>query len=166
MDFGITPAAGGNVRCALKAKTAGANQDIIVRMQATVFGNNSNGAGLVLRESGTGKLITWGIHNNGIQSARWTNETTFNTTISGLILAGGGIEYQWLRIGLVADDPKKFYISRNGLNWILLADATQTGFMTFDQVGFFQYHDTGIVVTGTNRLSSSILYYADAGIVP
>src|SRR3954469_21975169 len=64
LDFGNSPASGNNVRMILKSKTAGSNQDIIVRMRPLIFTTQFQGAGIVLRESSSGKLVTWGLHNN------------------------------------------------------------------------------------------------------
>lgn len=171
MDFGTTPAVGFNIRCALKSKTAGANQDIIIRQRPIIFNSGSffMGAGIVLRESSTGKLITFGLHNNGINTLRWTGETGTATQIGTVYTPQAGSEIEWYKISLVSDDPKHFSVSRNGTDWFTpFADATQTAFFTFNQVGIYTMVDnTGPGVNGTdNKLTNSILYYKDAGIIP
>jgi hypothetical protein len=165
LDFGATPAVGDNVRCALKAKTAGANQNIIMRLQPTIFNVSASGAGIALRESGSGKLLTWGFNWDGMRVLRWNSPTSFNAVSGTNVISIAGINYEWFKIELVSDDPKKFYISRNGTDWILVVDITQTPFLTFDQVGAFVYINGGIAPSG-NKLSSAILYYKDAGINP
>jgi hypothetical protein len=165
MDFGISPVAGDNVRCALKSKTAGSTQSIIMRCQPTIFNVSASGAGIVLRESGSGKLLTWGFNWDGIRILRWNSAVSFNATSGTNLLSIAGINYEWFKITLVADDPKQFFISRNGTDWILVNDVSQTGFLTFDQVGAFCYINGGVAPSG-NKLSNAILYYKDAGIVP
>lgn len=165
MDFGISPAVGDNVRCALKAKTAGSTQDIIMRCQPTIFNASASGAGIVLRESGSGKLLTWGFNWDGLRVLRWNSPTSFNAVSGTNVLSIAGINYEWFKITLVADDPKLFSISRNGTDWIVVVDLSQTGFLTFNQVGAFCYINGGIAPSG-NKLTNSILYYKDAGIVP
>lgn len=172
MNFGNNPAVGDNVRLALRSKTAGASQDIILRMQPSVFQTNFMGAGLALRESSTGKLITWGQQSNGINALRWTNNTpgmTITQIGTANMLPAPGLAFEWFKITLAADDPSSFYVSRNGTDWIRpFAVASQTAFMTFNQVGFYLYSTNGGVgVNGTdNKITNSILYFKDAGIIP
>lgn len=170
MDFGTSPAAGFNNRCAVRAKTAGSSQDIILRQRPMIFSGSFNmGAGIVLRDSGTGKLVTWGLHNNGLNALQWSSPTGTATQIGTLYSPQGGMDIEWWKITLVADDPKRFYVSRNGTDWFKpFADASQTAFFTFNQVGIYVFvNDTGPGVNGTdNKLTNSILYFKDAGIVP
>lgn len=171
MDFGNNPAAGFNVRCALKSKDAGSTQDIIIRQRPMIFNSGSfnMGAGIVLRESSSGKLVTWGLHNNGFNALQWSSPTGTATQIGTLYAGQAGMEAEWWKITLVADDPKRFYVSRNGTDWFKpFADASQTGFFTFNQVGVYTFvNDTGPGVNGTdNKLTNAILYYKDAGIIP
>lgn len=171
MDFGNSPATGFNVRQALKSKTAGSSQDIIIRMRPVIFTTQFQGAGIVLRESSSGKLVTWGLHNNGCNALRWTSEIGTATQIGANppYVPMGAMDIEWFKISLVADDPKHFSVSRNGTDWVTpFADATQTAFFTFNQVGVYVFSDNAGAGVNTvdNKVTNSILYFKDALIDP
>ncbi len=87
-------------------------------------------AGLVFRESSTGKLWTAGFYGNGlVQATRYTNDTTFSATVAGfftaLNMAG---HWNWLRI---TDDGVNliFAMSQNGVNYKQVSSEGRTVFM-------------------------------------
>ena len=98
--------------------------------------------GLVFRESGTSKLIIFGIQNGStIQAIKYTNDTTFSAAIfstalfTGAALAMGGY---WLQI---KDDNTNllFSYSLNGGQFVQVGSEGRTVFMAGapNQVGIF-----------------------------
>jgi hypothetical protein len=108
----------------------------------TTQNNNTNVmSGLLWRDSTSGKLIIWGPFQAGssIVAFTMTNPTTFGgTTIfnTGPNIPLGAGPY-WIRMGDNGTNRTYDYSIDQGLNWINLDSAIDTGFLTADQVGYF-----------------------------
>lgn len=102
-------------------KSIGANTKLTTVQLSNVF-ENFNRAGLVLRESATGKFLFLGVHKDAGQANlvvvdRWTNATTYSATqksqpIHPSVFSGGSIlrvEYDLTNL--------KFYVSADGVNF-------------------------------------------------
>jgi hypothetical protein len=103
--------------------------------------NNTQYAGLVFRESGTGKLYIYYILANGtIQAVKFTNDTTFSAV--GAVNTAGPVNlsghWHWLQI---TDDGTNllFFYSHDGVNFIQLGSEGRTVFMAGgpNQYGIF-----------------------------
>lgn len=126
-----------SLSCYLKA--ASAPFTITVYMMPTLYPSNSTQAGLVFRESSTGKLATFqAAFAGGIwawQSSKWTNATTFSANYSSIALGPG---YPWLRI--TDDNSNRIcQYSADGVNWLTFHTVTRLDFLTggADQAGIF-----------------------------
>lgn len=104
-------------------------------------------AGLVFRESGTGKLFTFALYANGlVQATKYTNDTTFSAALAGSItvlnLAG---HWHWIRI---KDDGTNliFSISRDGVNFVQVGSQGRTVFMAGgpNQIGLCANVDSSV----------------------
>lgn len=136
-DFGISPASGDNNRCALKSISG--TWTIIARLEASMFDYDYTGGGLYLRNSSSGKLISWGGNgggNNGlIQWNNWTNETTFSAT-PFVVTPMRNTNWEWFKI--VNDGTNlSGFVSIDGDSWIKCGQVTLASFISsVDQVGF------------------------------
>jgi hypothetical protein len=117
------------------------------------FPSNFNACGIALRDSGSGKIITFGLSSDSTQWAtsqvlsiiKWTNATTFSAfyTPTPTVAASYAAltPYQmgpclWLRI---RDDNSNrvLSISSDGETFHQLHTVGRTDFITPDQIGFF-----------------------------
>lgn len=120
--------------------------------------NNFIESGIVLRNSGSGSLITFGAWessaNGGLALATllWNSPTSYNST--GIMLQ---VYYlsgmpNWLRIR--DDATTRFYeYSNNGIDWIVHSSTTRTTFITPDQIGWGT-NANGTGFTAITRLRS------------
>ena len=135
-------ASGDSIRCLLKA-APGTPYEITVALLAlspTYTTASAMGQyGLCLRESGSGKLITygWGIgsYPTMFNYTQWTNPTTISVNQVQASVVAPGI--CWIRY---TDDGanRQVKISMDGFNFAPIAAAqVRTTFLTADQVGVF-----------------------------
>lgn len=113
------------------------------------------GNGLVFRESGTGKFVTfncWCENNNDfrVYIEKWNSATSFNGNIKNWKFNNPG-NVIWFQF---EDNGTNIYwrTSRNGIDFVEATNASRTNFMSGgpDQIGFFvdpssQYAQTRIV---------------------
>jgi hypothetical protein len=95
--------------------------------------------GLVIRESATGKAITYSkVYNNGAKLAayRFTNATTYSGAASIAARTINFPEIVWLKIEVTAS-AVNYYLSTDGIEWLLETTESDTAFIagTIDQVG-------------------------------
>jgi hypothetical protein len=92
-------------------------------------------SGIVLRESGTGKLVTHGVRGQAVIVDYWTSPTVFasgphlnlalQSTVEGLKIYDDGTN-------------RRFYVSEDGFSgWTLVYSTTRTTHITPDQAGIF-----------------------------
>lgn len=127
----------------------------LLRSDYTVTGTTQN-SGLVFRESGTGKLITYGLYPDGIiRATKYTNDTTFSATLGATLttinLAG---HWHWLRI---KDDGTNllFFVSRDGVNFVQVTSEGRTVFMAGgpNQIGLYANVDSAAAGFSTSFAS-------------
>jgi hypothetical protein len=134
----VPAVAGDNHRLYGRTLVAGSNYTVTVYLEPTYQQNNSIYAGLTLRESSSGKLITWGpgFGSDAIIGAlKWTNATTYSADyIRTVIQHFHGLPH-WFRW---RDDGTTRYaeFSYDGTLWVTHQSALRTDFLTADQVGF------------------------------
>jgi hypothetical protein len=119
---------------------------IIMAFSATARGTGGNNdyLGMGLRESGTGKIITFNYQSNGNLGAwRYTNPTTYSGnsefTAEGYRGVGPMI---WLK--LVNNSTNRLYsISTDGQAWVQVASIATGTFLTEDQAGILLDSSSG-----------------------
>jgi len=135
-------ASGENLRCLVKAAPA-TPYEITVAMlglsSAYTTASNMAQYGICWRESGSGKLLTygWGMgsYPTTFNYTQWTNPTTISTSVMQVTAPANGL--CWIRF---ADDGanRTVRISMDGFNWQqVAAPQGRTTFLTADQVGVF-----------------------------
>lgn len=120
-------------------------------------------AGIVLRESASGKLVTWCVayvaSENGFVAdlLKWNSPTSFNATYSASGAAvirafnlNPGRRVRYLRI--VTDSTnRRVYTSSDGILWLELTGlaTTRTDFITPDEAGFFVNTTNSVAISAT-----------------
>jgi len=143
-----TPAGTGDqIRAQVKAVPAAPYKAEIGLLPFPGVEGNFHFAGILVRESSTGKLKTWACSKSDLQHAQltadlWTNPTTYSAAIGTRI----SYEHGWPAFMRIFDDNTNlnFQISFNRQTWITLATNGRTLNMTADQVGFF-VHTAGTI---------------------
>jgi hypothetical protein len=114
----------------------------------------SNAAqGIVLRESGSGKLVGCNLSQDAeIRMSKYDSPTAFSSHYS----SNGGIRYSggllWLRF---TDDNtnRKCWISMDGINFWQVSTIGRTDFITPDEIGFFVNNENATYDVATTLLS-------------
>lgn len=161
-------AGGDNCRGVFKSLPAG-NWTITTKVKINHRASQYATCGLCLRESGTGKLIQFGMDTKSLDIVRWTNPTTYSATSFD---TGNGVwppmDVEWYRI--VYDGTNlNYWISMDGAVWVRLYYEAATAFMAGgpNQVGFLTH--VSIVGTwnlppaGGDLVAMTVLYYEDDG---
>lgn len=155
-------AASDNLRLRVKAAPA-APYTLTVGLIPCLYPIDLSAAGVVLRESATGKLETVHlIHTGGaghIEANKWNGPTSYNSTRASISAVDLGAEIRWLRI--VNDGTNLTYQwSTDGFNFQTLATTTLTDFFTAgpDQVGFFGNPNNG----GGQSVSLNVFSWKEA----
>lgn len=118
---------------------------------------NYQGAGIVLRDSGTGKLQTFGVEYTStvtnIAVQKWSSATTFSANyvdVQHNPAEGGGVMF----LRMVDDNTnRKSYFSRDGLHFQLMHSVGRTDFLTPDEIGFCANEQTNAAPCGMHLLS-------------
>jgi hypothetical protein len=133
-----TPAASGdNLRLLVKTKPS--TGTLTVCLIPCLHGANYAEASLCVRDSATGRVVTWAVQSNGtglLAATYWTNATTFSSKPMSASLPSLGAPVRMLRL---ADDGTdfKFSVSTDGVNFLQLYSASRTAFTAApDQWGF------------------------------
>ena len=126
-----------NLRIAKKTLPA-APYTITIAFLPTAPGVNTYLFGLVLRNSGTGKLVTFTFSHAGggykYEAGKWDSPTVYNSNYASWNAATTGPI--WLRIA--DDNTNRIYsISNDGQNFIQLYSVGRTDFTTPDEYGIF-----------------------------
>lgn len=143
LAFNVGTGGSGTVlRCILKTIPT-APYTIIFKADFFGEGTGTDGAGLILRDSATGRLIKFGI-NFGVGSGqvlveRWTNNTTFSATTKSVTNAGNIPCFRFrndntnhiFEYALSIKGPWMPFLSESKTAW--LANADQIGFGVEDQ---------------------------------
>jgi len=111
-----------------------------IKLRTRARADSAQYAGVVLRESGTGKLmIFYGLGSSQeVQAVKFNSPTSFNSVLASVVMKGVPFVEHWLR---VTDDGADiiFAASVDGENFFDYATEARTTFLTggADQVGFF-----------------------------
>ncbi len=150
-----SPASGGtNIRAIVQPVPSG---NWRIRCNVNFRGNpaTSTHVGMVLRESGTGKLITWNLGFSGGYLAwvtKWTNPTTFSATYT---TAGIDNERQFPQFLEIEYDGTNYYwrYSMHDISYFAVHSAAKADFFTTaaDEIGLFSNNDTSAAITGIFR---------------
>ena len=120
-----------NLATALQATVGFHSVTALVHLNGT--GNTGFHAGVALGDA-SGKLVTWGISNSGLQRSNWTNINTHSADSTPGGLAGHRTPI-WLQIALVSTNLVYSY-SLDGENWITeLTEAASTFLATITEQG-------------------------------
>lgn len=143
----VPSVSGDNIRFYGRTLVATSNYTVTVYLQPTYPPIDSVFAGLCLRESSTGKIITFGPGEassiSHIAAIKWTNATTFSADYTRPATTRLPFTPNWYRW---RDDGTTRYAeySQNGVTWQTLSSALRTDFMTADQVGLgINFNQTG-----------------------
>jgi hypothetical protein len=135
------PFSAGSSNWRIRQQTIGANTVLTVAMLITQELQTFRQSGIVLRESGTGKLILLevSVQNAGIflQVGRYSNPTTFNATPFATPIIGIG-QLLWLRVAITGGTTLVYSISSDGVNFVAIFSESKTAFMAGgpDQWGY------------------------------
>lgn len=141
----VVPAGGDNWRAEYRPLTASSGYTITAYIEYAGTAQQSTWQGLLLRNSSTGQLISFGFsfgYSGGdtwmLSCMKWNNSTSFNadyfrTSLAGLI--GGGLA-PWLRIRDDGAGTRWFEYSQNGDDWSYFTKNSRTDFFTADQWGW------------------------------
>lgn len=139
----VAPAsAGGNNLRILKKALPGVTYTVDLAIAPCTSPANFWHAGIALRESGTGKLCTWGLGYDlakgglNLAAIHWTNETTFSAYVFSFPCRELPASIRYLRV--VQDSTNRaFWGSPDGLQWQLFGVETKLTFLTENEVGPF-----------------------------
>jgi hypothetical protein len=172
MDFGAGSISNNSyyTKAATKAKASG-NHSVIARVQFAGLYNFMR-AGLIFSD-GT-KLVSFAFGPTtavgfGICLDSWNNFTGSNNSadVSNFPISP---MCEWLRVDIVSNSPKDFYVSHNGRDWFKVWDTNFSGFLTVSEVGLTVSVDragsSSFPIALTEQLSMSCLYYKDGDIDP
>jgi hypothetical protein len=104
---------------------------------------NYRGGGLVLRESATGKILSFGFIVNtgsfsmGMQIGRYTNSTTFASTPYSFAWFNA-LQVVWFRVSITGGTTLNLFISSDGVNFVKIYSELKTASFTTapDQWGY------------------------------
>lgn len=137
---------GDNIRMYGRSLVASSNYTVTMYLDPTYPAQDSIFAGMAVRESSSGKIVTWGPGNASsvvhIATIKWTNATTYSADYSRIVTNRYHLTPKWYR---VRDDATNRYYewSHNGTTWQTHTSALRTDFLTPDQVGICINHNNG-----------------------
>lgn len=104
--------------------------------------------GIVLRNSGSGKMVTWDINqwtgsaDVRLQILNWNSATSVSAGVKSQ-LYGVSVPIMWLAIQDDNAGNRNYLISSNGYKWNKWYTEASTNFITPNQIGFFLAAGTG-----------------------
>ncbi len=127
----------GSSQVRIKVRTIPATPYTVTACLVITSNTGSSSAGLFLRESGTGRIVTLSIGGTGtLNSAKYTNETTFSATYSSNsgVVTPQGSKPCFRR----ADNgtTRTLSFSNDREQWVELPTQGHTDFLTADQIGW------------------------------
>lgn len=132
--------AGLSLMCRVKAIPA-SPYTIAARMMYSITNQDFVQGGMILRDSGTGRLITFGfIYNSGasgmnFHAEKWNSPTSFSANYFG---GPWSFSPTAMHLRIVDDNTNRhFEISSEGVSWYRRFSIGRTDFLTPDQYGFF-----------------------------
>lgn len=134
----VAPGAGtANLRCFVKTPTNPTPYTLTACVIMTGLGLDFSSAGILWRESSSGKIITlqaeFQSNATRLNLHKYDSPTAFSANYTGSFWGDG---YAWLKI---EDDGvnRIVYISRDGRYFTQMHTIGRTDFLTADQIGFF-----------------------------
>jgi PA14 domain len=123
-------------------------------------GNQFSQAGIILRDSVSGKMVNWAVIVQPastastlcqLTAAKLTNNTTFSANYATLniMIPNGGIGLKFRFVS----GTRYFDYSFDGLNWTNLFSVSNTDFITPNQVGFYTDSNNTVAPAGMTLLS-------------
>lgn len=147
-------AASTNLRVRVKSAPA-TPYTITAAFVSTLVTASLQDAGLVFRESSTGKMVVFQLASLGTYVTTASGPTALVTNLMGPL----GLTGSWPAFWRIADDGVNLTYSQSidGAHFVALYQASRTGYLTGgpDQVGFFVNEQTNTYVAGMLLLSWS-----------
>lgn len=112
--------------------------ELIAFMKTTTYNVNFMNGALILYDSTTGKFITWGVsEGQGVTCFKYNSTTSFNAayTIPAMSACGHCAVGYWFAISQDSTN-RKFYISKNGIDFEPILTTTRTDFITPNFIGY------------------------------
>jgi len=123
---------------------------ITVAFNLLVPAEDFSSAGLVLRDSVGGGLVTLRLEfgtTPDVDVSKWTNATTFNSTYAATTTPMNPLSSGLLYLRFTDNGTNRIsYMSYDGVNFIQIHSVSRTDFITPDKIGF--YVDVNAVTTG------------------
>jgi hypothetical protein len=171
-DFGTDTLSANSyyTKAATKTKATG-NHSVIARVQFAGLYNYMR-AGLTFTDGTKHVDFAFGpttAVSFGICVDSWSNFTGSNNSadVSNFPISP---MCEWLKVDIVSNSPKNFYVSHNGRDWFEVWNTDFSGFLTVTQVGLTLSADrngsSSFPIQSTQQLSMSVLYYKDGDIDP
>lgn len=131
----VPQVAGTNLRV-YKKSAGGTPYTITAALVPTCLNDSANGLGLCFRESGSGKLETFGLHTDGSASYLavfdWTDATTFSASVILSLVPTRQVMY----LRMTDDGTNRVYsYSMDGQTYNLFTTVPRTTFLTADEFG-------------------------------
>ena len=165
MGMGVNLASGDNVRGLMKDIPTGASWSAVFRIKPMVFNLNYSTAGVILRDSASGKLVQLGYTAGALTVIRWTSPTAYGDTPFITDNKLPPIMPEWYKVTRVSN-TFRFYVSLDGINWLFVPARSDTDWFGVvpDQigVGMMINHTSGSWPTAeTDEGYIHFLYYYD-----
>lgn len=133
----LAPATSGNNLRMRVMSTPATPFTLTVAVIPNIIDVNFCSAGLVWRDSVSGKVITFGYGGatHGVSDSKFNSPTSFSATYASLAITAAG-QFLWLQM---SDDGTN-RICRfgfDGINWRTLHSVSRTDFLTANQFGFY-----------------------------
>lgn len=157
----LTASAGDNWKGETRTLSPASNYTATFYFDWTFPGLNFITAGIILRDSVGGGLISFGPTYSSVLSlgsVKWTNLTTFsaNYALTGVGTLTNGIP-NWLRIRDNAT-TRFFEYSYNGIDWLLQTSIGRTDFIIPNQIGWgMNANSSGGAYTAITRLRHLVI---------
>lgn len=155
-DVGLSIVAGppvsATVRYALRG-APGVNFSFAARICGFVSTQNYSGIGVIVKETGNKAIVCTLDNRNNIRLEAWTLPNTFGSLVGSIPLYG--ISNPFLMVQVTLPNTYSFYVSQDGVNYVLIANYT--GWLA--DTNAFGYCNVYDRTTGLINLFSSDYFY-------
>lgn len=136
-----TPDSSGDQLRMLVASTPGSSYTFRTTVRGYVGTSNFYGFGIVVRDSASGKVITYMTkQDNSITADRWNSSSSYLNAVTALSSNLGSDRMSELHLGIQRDATNRLYqFSVNGYDWVTLISTANTDHITEDQVGLLVF---------------------------
>lgn len=110
----------------------------------TIHSANYSGCGVFMRNSSTGRVITFANGNDGgIGGATWTTVSSYNGLLAGTVLASGAFnQVVWVKVVQDATN-RRYYVGKDRISYLLILTELNTAWTTPNQIGVFANSNNG-----------------------